>query len=154
MKRGIAITVAVIAVLLSPITTWWLVGDVSETDIVDPDYLVRPPQLSSSEELALGAGATALLVAAAFVVALAARKRVVTWLDLRLLVPSACLGVYLGFTLRVVTAGVIGANIGGGLLVLLTPVMAVAMVAWTGVWWLTGRKRKTPRRRDRLGRTL
>jgi hypothetical protein len=49
--------------------------------------------------------------------------------------------VYLGLGYRIVTAGVIGANIGGGLFVLTSfVVVPVAIGSSVAVWWGTRRR--------------
>jgi hypothetical protein len=57
------------------------------------------------------------------------------------LVPWWVLAVYLGLGYRIVTAGVIGANIGGGLFVLTSfVVVPVAIGSSVAVWWGTRRR--------------
>jgi hypothetical protein len=52
-----------------------------------------------------------------------------------LLALSAILGVGLGCSLRVVSARVGGANIGGGLIVLIGPLVAITLLAYARRWW-------------------
>jgi hypothetical protein len=57
------------------------------------------------------------------------------------LVPWWVLAVYLGLGYRIVTAGVIGANIGGGLFVLTSfVVVPFAIGSSVAVWWATRRR--------------
>lgn len=108
---------AAVFVLAVPVATWWLVGDLSTTTD-DPDYAVRPPSISSAQERVLGLGSLAMVASATVVLA---AGTALGRLDPRwwaVLTPLAVTGVIVGWGYRVVTAGVIGANIGAGLVVM------------------------------------
>ncbi len=107
--------------------TWWLISlvDQSGDEIVDPDYFVRPPDLSSSTELVVGA--VALVLCLAGIAAIAYMISTGRWhLSVAgfTLAPLAAFA-FAGMTAQVLTAPTIGANIGAGLLLLLVPVVVV-----------------------------
>lgn len=72
--------------------------------------------------------ASATLVAALLIVASPAGRRTISRDDIAAAVPLLLAGLYVAFTYRVFTAAVSGANIGGGLLVLLGVVVVPALV--------------------------
>lgn len=67
-------------------------------------------------------------MALAFVAVVGGRSRAV-------LVPAVVRGVVVAAAGRVVTAGVIGVNIGGVLTVLLPPVVVLPLCVWLAVRW-------------------
>lgn len=117
-----------VALPLATLATVWLVGDQSYTGSVEGglDYLVDPLPVSGKIIVISGAlSVVALLVLAASL-----------WRRRGLWGPLACsvgAGVLIGGTYRTVTAGVIGANIGGGLVLFVTPVL-LALLATAVVW--------------------
>ncbi len=117
-------------VLLSPITTWWIVGDMSYQGDPDLDYMFKPLPLTRGQQVAIGATATILSVAALVTLVAGYRQGVVRRADLRVALPALLVGAYCGVGWRVVTAGVIGANIGGALLVMSTPFFVLGMIVW------------------------
>lgn len=127
-------TVAAAALLLvaTPVAAWWLVGDISEVS-GDVDYAIRPADISPGTETAIGAAATAVALVALTVLLLptSALRRWPRWWSV--LAPLAALGVFAGWGWRVMTAGVIGANIGAGRLVLLAPCLTLAVAASCGL---------------------
>lgn len=134
MRRAHGLAALAAIILLSPIVTWWLVGDLSEA-VADPDYSFRPLPLTSRQELAIGATATALVAAALVVVAIAVRRRLVTGGEARALAPLVLAGVFLGNAWRVMTAGVTGANIGAGITLLCGPFVLLGLGLWSAVLW-------------------
>lgn len=114
----------------TPVATWWLVGDLSEAGDVD-DFIVKAPELSTAHEALIGVAAMAALMAAAGVLVALVRRHRITWSTLRPVLPLLAGGAFLGFTSRVVTARVGGANIGGSLLLLAAPGVVVAMLLWS-----------------------
>jgi hypothetical protein len=98
----------------------------------DPDYVIRPLRISPALEQILGAGATLIAIAAALLLTWASLRHD---LDLRwwsVLGPLLPAGALTGYGWRVLTAGVIGANIGAGLLTFLASPVIVAVLAWAG----------------------
>lgn len=112
---------------VSPVAVWWLVGDLS-FDGPDLDYAVQPLPLAPGTERALGLGALAL-AALAFAVLL--RPAGVLWRRpgwWAVLLPVTAAAVVVGAGWRVATAGVYGANIGFGLVVIVGgPVVATCL---------------------------
>ncbi|MEQ3549163.1 hypothetical protein WIS52_01660 [Pseudonocardia nematodicida] len=121
--RATVIT-TVLAAVGATVGTWYLVGDLTTVPAADrPDRMVVLPEIPPVVEH--GAGVLALGVLLGCLVAVA--RGVSAWLSVALVVVA---GLLLGFTGRVVTAGVIGANIGGGIAVMvLVPVAAVLVLA-------------------------
>ena len=114
-------------VVATPVVTWWVSGDLSE-GVHDPDYMVRPLPLSRVAETAIGTTAAAIALAALVVVVRSARRHEVDRRWLAVLGPLVAAGVVCGFGWRVVTAGVIGANIGGGMVMLFAPWVVLGLV--------------------------
>ena len=116
-------------VLATPVATWWVTGDLSEP-IPDPDYMVRPIRLPEGVELAAGIGSVVLGLAS---IAVLARLFQTRSLDRKWLPPIVFLvvaGAIVGWGWRVLTAGVGGANIGGGMVMLFGgPLVVVLIVA-------------------------
>lgn len=102
----------------------WLVGDLSSPGAVsDLDYALRPLAVPRGVGVAAGVAGVVVLVLAVAVV----RRVPGAWPVLACL---ATAGLLLGGAYRVVTAGVIGANIGAGLAVLLGgPLLLVLLLA-------------------------
>ena len=138
MRRTHVIAATAAIVVLSPAVTWWLVGDLSERG-VSLDYLLRPPDLTRLQQQLIGGTAAVLCVAAIVVVVLGVRRGLVERGELAIAVPLLLAGVFCGFAERVITAGVGGANIGGGIMLLFGPIFLLAMLAWTAMWWRRAR---------------
>ena len=117
-------------------STWWAVGDLSEPAPArgELNYILRPPNVSSQTEMLVGGVALvvglAVIAGAALGVAQGRWDR--AWLPVVALPGVAA--VVIGFTLRVLTAGVAGAHQGGGLVVLVGVPMVAALL------WSTGRR--------------
>ena len=118
----------------TPIAVWWLIGDQTEIPPeMDPDYVVRPVDLDPVVEQAVGTG---------FTLAVGVTLGLVTWATLRrrdlrpwwsVLLPVLVAGYLAGAAWRAVTTGVIGANIGAGLMVGLGAPAAGALLLWAVV---------------------
>lgn len=102
---------------------WWLIGDLSSVGFApdELDYMVRAPEFLERHAAAAGVVGAVLTGACAAMLG---------WLYIRghierrwpaVVAEVAVLGVLAGGAARIVTAGVIGANIGGGLVVLIVP---------------------------------
>ncbi len=110
---------------------WALIGDLSSEGFAatELDYARRPPELAVWESVLIGVGVGALAVWAV-VVGLRHRLRRTA------LVPSVLVGLLLAGVGRVATAGVVGANIGYGLaLLLLLPTAAVLLALAVALAW-------------------
>lgn len=124
---------AVALVLATPVATWFLVGDLSATQFEDLDYMWRAPVLPAPAELVLGVLAALVAVVSATVLAVALHRGEVRRQWSATVVPLCVAGALLGYGGRVVTAGGIGANIGGALMIFLAGPLVVALVtaaAW------------------------
>lgn len=138
-RRGTRIAGAaamVTLVVTSPFAAWWVVGANPGSEIAgdptlpkDPsyyDYMLTPPSIDPAVERIVGVAAlvAGLVAAAVFVAAVRSRR-----IDRRWLPPVLALvlaGIMVGTAGRVMTAAVIGANIGGGIMLLFgTPVFLV-----------------------------
>lgn len=128
-SRWVVASAGVVAVLAMPIATWWIVGDQSTTENL-PDYIVEPPAVSADTALAFGLVATVLLVAsvATLLGASHARRLDRSWWGV--LLPLLGAGFVVGYSVRVVTAGVIGANIGGGMAIMFGGPLVVGLIGW------------------------
>ncbi|MBG0562502.1 hypothetical protein [Actinoplanes aureus] len=130
---------AIVLLLAVPVASWWLIGDLTseslrqlEADGVPLDYgSFGPGTLGPAADRTLGIVAC---VAAAGALGVLIRSAATRRLDARwwlALVPLIAVGVFAGWAWRVMTMGVIGANIGAGLLVLF--VMGAAGILLVGV---------------------
>lgn len=109
---------AVGLVLAVPVVSWWAIGDLSfRPDFPDSlDYMYREPYLAPGLELAIGLSAVAVALMCLTVLVRATRAGLMDrryWLPLYV---GAVTGVFAAVIERSVTAGVVGANIGGSLL--------------------------------------
>lgn len=121
--------------LSSAVVAWWVVGDLSEPNLFAPDYMFKPPEISGGVEAAIGI--VGCVVTAGILITLVRARAIetITRRQIVAVVPLVSLGVYVGFSSRVMTAAVSGANIGGGLsmmaaLVLVPLLAAVAYRLW------------------------
>ena len=130
-------------VATTPLIAFWIIGDQSlPGNPNDLDYLFRI-RIDSTIVLIAGVHSSLALVAAARHLAVnrssSGGKRVAQFVALLMLA-----GVLLAFGLRIVTAGVIGANIGGALLIMVgLPFWAAAVVAAIVRFWRSGRTTRT-----------
>ena len=133
---------AVALVLAIPVATWFLIGDLSATQFDDLDYMWRAPVLPAPLELMLGVLAALVVLASATVLAVALRRDQVRRQWAATVVPLCAAGVLLGYAGRVVSAGGIGANIGGAMMIFLAgPLVLALVVAAAGNAWYEGRRR-------------
>lgn len=118
--------------LAAPVAAWWVIGDQSETH-TNPDYLFRAPDLDPGAVRIVGL--VAVLIVAVCVGSFVSwtRRRLVprSWWSVE--GPALFAGFATGYGLRIITAGVSGANIGGGLVILWWPVMFLGAIVWSTV---------------------
>ncbi|MEY9876671.1 hypothetical protein ABH931_006181 [Streptacidiphilus sp. MAP12-33] len=142
-RRTWPVAVAGLAlVVTSPVLTWEAVGDLSLQGYTQLDYAVRPPRLGPGTTLALGLSATLVGLTALAVLVLAFVERWVRPGWLLVVGPLVLVGVLAGLVGRVMTAGVIGANIGAGLAAMAFVPVALMLVGLAGgacVFMLRGR---------------
>jgi hypothetical protein len=129
---------AVLFVLSCAGVAWYWAGDLSEQ--VEPefaDYLWHPWEWLLVHEDLVGVMSTLVFVAAGVALVVARRRSEATPSTLAAVAVAALFAAWLGLGYRVLTAGVNGANIGGGGILLLTPLFAVVTLAL--VLWLARR---------------
>lgn len=115
--------------LATPILTWWALGDLSSSGAGESaDHLYGPYHVDPHAELVIGF----IAIAAAVLSVVALGLRVIhkaslrrTWTVLILLCSA---GAFAAFVWRSVTAGVDGANIGGGLWLFVAPGVLPALL--------------------------
>ena len=137
MRRARFLVALALLVVLVPVVAWWTVGDVSE-DLRHPDHLFQPLSLSPAAETVIGVAASALALVAGILAGIGARSGEVRPRELLGAVPLVAAGAFLGLSHRVLTAGVGGANIGGGMVLLFGPVVLGALLLLAGVLWWSG----------------
>ncbi|WP_133411974.1 hypothetical protein [Vallicoccus soli] len=112
-----------------PVLTWYAVGDLSVQG-TDLDHAYRAPELPAWADAGLVAAA---LLAAGLAAARLLRPAGLLRRDRRwwgVLLPAAATGLLAGWGVRVATAGVIGANIGAGLVLLVGVPLGGALLLW------------------------
>jgi len=124
--------------LAAAAVTWWAVGDLSYTgpSSFGPglDHLIPPPDISPAAEQLIGTVAAAAGAAACGVLLRpgSSPRKDLRWLAVVL--PLLAAAVLLGWGWRVLTAGVIGANIGAGLAVAFGGPLVVAALLWSLIY--------------------
>ncbi|MFE6285811.1 hypothetical protein [Streptomyces sp. NPDC057877] len=137
--RGTLLTAATALVTAVPVAAWGLMGrqDAEGVAPAELDYAYRPLDIADGPAALVGAAALLLggLAAALLVRASRAGRLDARWWQV--LAPLMVAGLVIGVGYRVLTAGVIGANIGAGLTMLFGVPVVAALVAWAlvrGVW--------------------
>ncbi len=126
--RGFLLFASIVLIVgLSPIVTWWLVGDLSE-DVYAPDYFLKPPELTETTENIIGAAASIVVGSSVALLLLTSWRQLHTRRYISAMIPLLALGIFVGFSYRVITAGAAGANIGAGLLVMFSVVFVPVML--------------------------
>ncbi|MFF9285797.1 hypothetical protein [Streptomyces griseosporeus] len=136
-KRGTHLTrlTAVSAVLLvvgAPVAVWGLMGQQNAQGLPasELDYAFQPPGISDGTAAALGGVALVLAVAGAALLVLASLRGAFDHRWWGVLAPLTAAGVLAGVGWRVLTAGVIGANIGAGLALLVGAPFVGGLLLW------------------------
>ena len=119
--RALLTVLGIAAVAAMPLAAWWLIGDQSETSLRPRDqldYIWQAPDVSQT--LTTIAGAVTLATVAIGVVGyvVAAKRRLIDTRWLLVLAASLIAGALLAAIGRILTAGSVGANIGGGIALL------------------------------------
>ncbi|MBF9132094.1 hypothetical protein I0C86_24485 [Plantactinospora sp. S1510] len=118
-------------VIAAPVLTWWLVGDRSTVPAgADPDYAFQPLDVGPGLTRAAGIGSAVVAVVALLTLVRATRRNRLDPHWWGVVVPLLTAGVLVGSGWRLMTAGVIGANIGAGLTVLLGGPVVAALLIW------------------------
>ena len=129
--RWAAAAAALGLVLAVPVATWWLVGDLSTVPVsAGRDYAFRPWPIGPVAARAAGAGSLVVGAVAVVVLGWAAARPVVDIRWWAVLVPLAVAGFIAGAGWRVLTAGVIGANIGAAFVAVLAGPIVLVLVVW------------------------
>ena len=138
-------------ILSAPFATWWLVGDISEPH--GYSRVFHPPALSRGVERAVGTAATTAVLAGLALCVIGLRSGALDRAVRLATTPLVVAGVLLGFGYRVVTCATVGANIGGGFVLLAAPlVLAPLVLRGVARWWrlsATGRSRWRQGEHDR-----
>jgi hypothetical protein len=122
---------AVVLVLVTPVLTWWLVGDLSTVPAsAGRDYSVAPWDISAGTARAIGAGSLGLAIVALVVLGWATLRRLLCAQRWTVLTPLLAAGVMTGVGWRIMTAGVIGTNFGAGLVVIFGSPLVAALLLW------------------------
>lgn len=155
MTRRVVQVIGVVTglLMLAPLT-WWLTEQLPDEfegrDTGFADYLWEPPDLSDGDRRTIAIGSAVAVAAGAFVLIEGLRSGTIRRRWVGVVVPLAALSTYAGLTYSVATAPVTGANIGGGLLLLigyaLVPVLGGTAIVRTGMLLFAGdRLRETHR---------
>ena len=140
-ERTRYVIAAAVLVGATPVATWWVVGDLSSEGFDDLDYMVRPPAIPPLVETLAGVVAVAAVLASATVLGLALHRRRLRRVWRATVVPLCAAGVVVGCGARMVTAGGIGANIGGAMAVFFGLPLAFLLIVAAALngWWERGR---------------
>ncbi|MBN0044935.1 hypothetical protein JS756_12615 [Streptomyces actuosus] len=146
-KRGTQLFAALLLVAAVPVAVWGLMGrqDAQGIPPSELDHAFRPPDVADGTATVLGVVALVLGVLGA---ALLVRAGLRGSLDNRwwaVLGPLVAAGALAGVGLRILTAGVIGANIGAGLVILVGGPLIGGLLLWAlvrGVWLAWERSRR------------
>lgn len=125
----------------TPVAAWWVTGDRSYRGSDDLDYLFRPVEFPLWVEMLSGAAAVAIVMSCVFILVDARRQGMLAPAQVRTLGQLCVAGAVIGAGWRAVTAGVIGANIGGAMALLLGLPFAVVLIGAAVVQALVERRR-------------
>jgi len=128
-RRALVGMLLLFALVATAVSVWWLVGDLDEFDGPDADFMIPPPDLSSSAERWIGGSALVLLVGTLFALGAVLRTSGASRNRRIALLLVVIAGAIIGAGYRVMTAAVVGANIGGGLVLMFGgPLLAFLLV--------------------------
>jgi hypothetical protein len=124
---------AIVLVTAVPVATWGLVGqqDASGVPRAELDHAFQPLAVPAGLDTVLGVIALSLTAAAAAVLARAHRQRRLDRRWWEVLVPLVVAGLLAGAGWRVMTAGVVGGNIGAGIVFVLGGPLLIALLLWS-----------------------
>jgi hypothetical protein len=136
-SRGRGLLAAAVGCLLAtPVAVWWRVGDQSPT--VPPgtalDYVIRPPVIDPWVERVIGIAAVLVVGGTVFLLVRGSRRGRFDRRWWAALLPALAAGIVAGLGGRVVTAGTIGANIGGGLVIIVGGPLVALLLLWSAGW--------------------
>ncbi|QPP08326.1 hypothetical protein G4Z16_20165 [Streptomyces bathyalis] len=147
--HGMHVLVAGVLVAAVPVATWGLMGqdDAQGLPPSQLDHAYEPLAIPAGVQTALGIGALLLAAAALVLLVRAWRRGTFDRRWWQVLGPLMVAGLIVGAGWRVLTAGVVGANIGAGLVVLFGAPVVVALALWAagrGVWLALHRSDRGP----------
>lgn len=118
--------------IAAPVATWGLIGRQDEPGVPPSqlDYVVRAPELPAAVETGLGAAGLVLAALCSVLLVRATRRGTFDHQWWQVLAPLVAAGLMAGAGWRVATAGVIGANIGAGLVVMFVIPLVALLVLW------------------------
>ena len=119
--RALLTVLGLAAVAAMPLAAWWLIGDQSETSLRPRDqldYIWQAPDVSQTITSIVGAVALATVAIGVVGYVVAAKRRLIDTRWLLVLAASLIAGALLAAIGRILTAGSVGANIGGGIALL------------------------------------
>lgn len=130
--RAIVGSALVAGVLAAAPAVWWLAGLLPDEDLdgAPPDHAITPPEIGATAELVIGLVAVVVLAAGAVALDRGTRGGLLSRGWARVAAAAALAAGYVGFTYRVGTEPVIGANIGYGMLML----GAIPLLVGLGFW--------------------
>ena len=122
---------AVGLILATPVASWWQVGPLNTAPArVGLDYAFRPWPISPQVARAAGITATVLAVVSLAILIWATVRHLLEARWWWVLLPLLAAGFIAGAGWRVMTAGVLGVNIGAGFVVGFGWPLAAILVAW------------------------
>lgn len=155
--RWAVVPAALGLVLATPIATWWLVGDLSTVPLsASPDYAFHSWPIGPAAARASGIGSLVVAAVMMGVLGWATLRRLLDirwWAVLALLLAA---GFIAGAGWWVMTAGVIGANIGAGWVIISGGPILLMLLVWAlaisvYLWSRAGHARKKPVSRPDTG---
>jgi hypothetical protein len=122
-----------VAVLAASVVTWWVVGDQTSTGFNEDelDYSLRAPGWALDHAEPAGVIGSMSLIVAVAVLGWAAVTRRINSQWLIVVASLMAVGVIAAAVYRFMTAGGIGANIGGGVSVILAAPVVVLLLLWS-----------------------
>lgn len=143
---------SVLLILAAPVATWWLVGpnpgDGLGSDPMlrpdDYDYLFHPPAIDATMERVGGWAAVAVAALGVALLVVEARHGRIDRRWWPPIVGMTLVGAIIGLAGRVMTAAVVGANIGDGFMLLFGPPVVLVLVIGSIVWSIQNLRTTTP----------
>ncbi|MFF0890582.1 hypothetical protein [Streptomyces sp. NPDC003456] len=128
-----------------PVAAWGLMGrqDYDGLPADELDYAFQPWDVGDGVAAVVGGIGLLVAVAGAVVLARGARRGAMDPRWWSVVGPLVVVGLMAGAGWRILTAGVVGANIGAGLVIILGAPVAAALVVWAlarSVWLVAGRR--------------
>ena len=126
-----------VLVLATPVAVWWMTNSVTHQPLKDPDYAVRPLEIDPAIKVGLTVAAVVLALFSLAILELARRHQRLSEEWWGVLGPLVAVGAICGGTYSMLTAPVIGANIGAGLASFVVPPAVIGLLVWAAWKWFT-----------------